>query len=410
MKRFVILSLATALFFSCSLDDDLLKDDLLSERIDNLIEVEFTAETADTDSKVFTGFAIGSNWMFWNKLDSVGLFAGAGNINRRFVLSSSENINTGTFKGTMQPVSNPTSLFVYYPYSADAKIASSGGTTEYYIPFPNYMDQEFEGTFGENGDFSNFGKYALLVAKVGNFTISTDWPQGKTVYFNSMTGITRFKISNGLSNALQVRAVKLYSANGRFTLFSNIFAKESGISYYGYNIKNLATIISDKNPLILSKGETKYVQMATTLSSFGDQTESIDVYVDCIKDGRNLRFTTTKSVTSANNFVGGYRTTINVPLSVDTPVEYAKRVKVTTSSAVDAFTAPVFTHGSDYEPADTWWGDSTVETYEAGRSHSFTTAGEHNVSFNHWGNSEKLSFEDLNGITAIDFSDVYSVN
>lgn len=396
MKKTVIIVLAAVTIFSCIRREEILSDSLNVTYIpyDGLIDVTFTAESGSSDSKVWTGWDGSTNCMIWDQADTIGLFAGSGNVNRRFV-STSDGSASSTFSGLMAPVSTATTLIVYYPYSSGASLTS--------IPYPPMTDQIFEGTFEEKGEFKTFGKYALLAGGLNNFYITTTWPKGANIQFSPLVGIVRYGISSTLTESIRVRKIGMSSANNRFTSLSFIDMSTGNSS--GYYSSQIRTTISDKNPLILATSETKYVQMTATFSMFQSNDE-INVFVDCINDdGRNLRYIIPKTVNSDHNITVGKRTSVSVPITSSTSVVYAPRIKVTSTS--ESLVAPVFRHDSGYDAADAWWGDSTVEKYEAGREHTFSTSGTHTASFNHWGTSNSVTFDNLKGITAIDFSDVF---
>lgn len=392
MKKNFFIIVAAVLLFSCSQ-----KEDFFTESVDGLIDVTIRVGTSDSETKIWSGWENDVNRIFWNQSDSIGLFAGSGNINRRFSLSSAADAPSGSFTGRMAPVLTPTNLIAYYPYSE--------GTTLDKIPYPDLSHQVFEGTFEEKGVFSNFGQYALLMGGVNNFTIETEWPSEVVVSFVPFVGLVRFGISSELSSSLNVRRIGMISEQYSFVDISSYNILAGRIS--GYYTNEVSTEISEKNPLVLDGTGTKYVQMASSYSSFTDG-EVIEVYVETLSDdGQDIKYTIPKTVSTDNNLAIGLRTSVSVPLTNSTSVTRASRVKVTTSDGVTSLMAPAFSHGANYKAGDAVWGDSCLEKYEAGRTHTFTTTGEHTSSFNHWGESDIVTIDNLTGITAIDFSDVY---
>lgn len=398
MKRtFITASIALLTIAGCTKNEDFVMDSA-----DGLIDVTIPTGIgdADADSKA----SIESSQLYWNANDAVGIFAGSGNVNRKFTLKTGEGTTSGTFSGQMSPVSTPVTMILYYPY------VSNTTTPSCILAKDNLMDQVFEGTFDEDGRFDNFGQYSFLVSWITGFTIEQTWPSLKNATFYDITSIVRFKISSSLSDELFIQKVGLRSANDSqypFRLPYYYVVTESGqLSLSYYPASDISTSISEKNKLTLGSGSTRYVQMAAIFNEFADE-QQLNVYVEGINDGRNFRYVVPKTVQSSHSFTLGRRTTINVPLESGTSVELADRVKVTTLDGTASLTAPIFNRGDGYTAASAFWGDDTIEKYEAGRTYSFATSGKHTASFNHWGESTSLTFEKLTGISAIDFTDVY---
>jgi len=372
------------------------------EPIDGLIDVTFTAGTQHSSSKVSIGWDENENLAYWSSMDSIGIFAGSGNVNRKFILSSAPDMTSGTFSGQMMPVSTPTPLYAYFPYTP--------GATQDRIPFPAIQQQVFEGTFAEKGEFNNFGRYAFMFGELENFTIQTKWPDKSKVNFGHYMGIVRFNVSNSLDKAINVRSLRLYSKNKSLVIPK--YMEIEDYDSYPVTTAKVTTItssISDKNILELEDEDTAYPQMVVYPNSFKTEDSLNVVLVGVDRNGVNLRYILKKKVTKSNSFQAGKRTTITVPLTTDLE-KRARRVKVTTSSAT--FTAPIFRMGQNYSAGDAVWGYTdtswgVIEQYAAGKSHTFSSSGEHTSSFNHWGNSPFLTFENLKGIKAIDFTDVY---
>ena len=391
MKKIFSYIFALAVLVSCSQ-----KEDFQSDSACGLLDVTFTAGTASPDSKVWAGWDNGVNGMFWSQSDKVGIFAGSDNVNCEFSLTSGADSPKGSFSGRMKPVQSPVTLYVYYPYQE--------GAESDYVAFPNLSEQVFEGTFDEQGIFSNIGEYSFLFNRLNNFTLTENTPSTVQIGFIPLVSLVRFSVSNLLASPLQIKSIGMISYNYSFIQPSYLNMVTGGFS--GYYTSRIYTTISDNNPLIIGNSETKYVQMTAFYSNFSNET--IDVFVDGIDGtGRNVRYTIPKNVTSNMNLDYGKRTTVSVPLRQDTPSVSASRIKVTTSSSTKSLKSPVFVFGAGYEAADVSWGDSTIQRYEAGMSHTFTTAGEHTSSFNHWGKSGAVYLETLSGIQAIDFSEVY---
>jgi len=401
MKKLLVL-LSVAFVVGCTE-----KDDFIVEQADGLVDVTFSVGASEagvpvtgpvsTDTKVAAGWIDGVNRMLWSAGDSIGVFFGAGNVNRRFGIASGVGTPSASFSGQIQSVTTPTTLVAYYPYSRSAVSVTA-------IPFPDYTHQVFEGTFEKEGTFTSFGRYALLFGYVNSLTVDKSWPAGEGVSFSSLAGLARFGISSTLSESINVRSVGMISDQNSFLRLTAYNIYTGALS--GYYCKTLSTDISDKNPLVLNGSETKYVQMATTRSQYGE--EVVRVYVDALSsDGRNVRYLIPKSVDSNKNFDFGKRVSISVPITPSTTTQLASRVKLTTLSDVTSLSAPIFTHSDDYVAADSWWGDSVIEKYEAGRVHKFLSSGEHTASFNHWGEAPVVTVESLVGIKAIDFSQAF---
>jgi len=392
MKKLLSIILAAATLASC-----VQKENLELERIDNLLDVTFQTGVSLSESESESKVGTSSNTMLWSASDAIGIFAGTNNANRRFTLHpSSADSSVGIFSGQMNSVSSPVVLYGYYPYSSDASLTS--------LKYPDISNQVFEGSFDANGNFTSFGKYALLYGYCTGFTISQAWPQDKVITFSPRVAIVKFAINSSESNPVRVRRIGMSSQNYPFVTLSEFNPSSGSISGYYTNV--VSTEISETNPLTLNSGDTKYVQMVSGPSSFS--TQNISVFVECIDNtGRNYRYDIPKSVNSSKNLQIGTRASVSVPISSSTTRTYASRIKITTSSSVQSLTAPVFVQGTDYQAADSFWGDSTIEKYEAGGTHTFTSSGVHASSFNHWGDSQSVSIEKLTGITAIDFSDTF---
>lgn len=378
------------------------EEDFVSEPLEGLIDLTIQAGTQHSSQKVSTGWDENENLAYWSEKDSIGIFAGSGNVNRRFVLSSKPDMTSGTFFGQMTPVSTPTALFAYYPYAPGAVLNE--------IPFPSIQKQEFEGTFEEKGDFNSFGRYALMLGSLKNFTVQTKWPEESKINFEHITGVVRFAVSNSLDKTINIKSIKLHSENNSFVIPKSVCIQDDGS--YTVDTSMVASIISsisEKNIMEVQDGEKTYSQMVVFPNSFKSE-DSLKVVVNAIDDdGVDVRYTLKKKVSKNNSFQEGKRTTINVPLTTEIESR-AKRVKVTTLSAT--FTSPTFRHGKNYSAGDAVWEYSDkswgeIEKYAPEISHTFSAPGEHTSSFNHWGKSPMLSFKNLKGVKAIDFTDVY---
>lgn len=391
MKNFSFLAFALLAVISCRKDIVPETDDFGTE---NLIDVCFEAGMGEgePDSKV----SLSDKTLTWDSGDAIGVFFGDTN-NSKFTLTSGAGNQSGLFSGQLLAAKYKT-IYAYYPYNS--------ALTDMSKLYATLEGQVYDGDYTETGVSSNYRKYAFMTASTGNITIGSDgkWPSGSALTFKHKTGLVRFDLTSSLDKSMQVNNITL-TGNGQSLFMLPSYFVFTGAPGYGKVEQIGVDVTTEKGKeLILPAGDAsahKYVHMVVLASNFESGGNDIDILVTGYCGGRRVRATIPKHVTSAQKFSVGKRTKVTVPIS-NSNITYAQTVGISQNGT--SLVSPEFYVTNTFEPDITVWGDGTTESYVAGARHIYTSGGSHEVAVSCWGSVTVVTFDNLENITAIDFS------